>query len=306
VAEKTGIAWCDSTWNPWIGCTKVSPGCDHCYAAEQDSRKRWDGGKTHWGAGVPRYRTSASNWVQPIAWNKKAAKSGEVHRVFCASLADVFDNEIDLTWRLDLWQLIEKTPNLSWLLVTKRIGNVPAMVPAWMHNGFPTNVRILITVVNQEEADRDVPKLLALSCKNGISYEPALGPVDWSPWLWPMCWHWDAKYRSPEDAIAAGAYAEQKPQGLVSAHRKFLEWIIVGGESGPKARPFDIDWAYSTVAQCKGASVPCFVKQLGVSAFFEPTEFHESIEGREYHFKDRAGADPAEWPEHLRVREFPK
>lgn len=295
MAEKTGITWCDSTWNPWIGCTKVSPGCDHCYAAEQDSRKRWDGGKTHWGAGVPRYRTSASNWAQPLKWNKAAAVSGKVHRVFCASLADVFDNEVPAIWRHDLWKLILDTPHLSWLLVTKRIGNVAKMWPVAAES-LPANVRLLITVCNQENADRDIPKLLALPCKNGISYEPALAAVDWSPWLWPMCWHWDAKYRSPEQAIAAGAYAEQKPQGLVSAHRKFLEWIIVGGESGSKARPFEVAWARDTIKQCKAASVPVFMKQYGSNAHFY---------GGRVKLIDRAGADPVEWLEDVRVREFP-
>src|SRR5688572_4428248 len=104
MAEVTGIAWTDSTFNPWIGCTKVGPGCDHCYAEALDKRHRW-GGATHWGAGVERMRTSPSNWAKPRAWNRKAVASGKPWRVFCASLADVFDNEVPHDWRADLFEL---------------------------------------------------------------------------------------------------------------------------------------------------------------------------------------------------------
>ena len=193
MAEKTGITWARSTFNPWIGCTKIGPGCDHCYAEALDARKVFQG-VVHFGSGVPRMRTSQSNWNQVRKWDRKAAEERAAGMlwhgrpgfwpVFCASLADVFDNEVAQKWRDDLWNLIAATPNLSWLLVTKRIGNVPKMVaPLWIEHGFPDNVRLLITVVNQEEANRDIHKLLALNCKNGISYEPALGPVDFRPWL---------------------------------------------------------------------------------------------------------------------------
>jgi protein gp37 len=274
MTELSKIAWTDSTFNPWIGCTKIGPGCDHCYAEAQDRRKRW-GGTTHWGVGVPRHRTSPSYWKQPLAWDKKAASSGKPWRVFCASLADVFDNEVPVDWRYDLWNIVEATPNLSWLLVTKRIGNVASMVPPGWHiegAGFPTNVRILITVCNQEEADRDIPKLLALPCRNGISYEPALGPVDWSKWNW-----------IPHDHSCGQ-----------------IEWIIVGGESaqgGAQARPFVHRWGKDTVAQCRAAGVPVFVKQMGSNAVNREGERHE--------YKDRAGANLSEWPDDLRVREFP-
>ena len=135
MGKVTKISWCDSTFSPWIGCTEVSPGCDNCYSRELSKRYGW----AKWGIGQPRYRTSASNWAQPIAWNRAAEKSGRVWRVFCAPLADVFDNDVPFQWRIDLWRLIEATPNLSWLLVTKRIGNVERMVPHhWLHNGFPS------------------------------------------------------------------------------------------------------------------------------------------------------------------------
>lgn len=288
MAETSAISWTRSTFNPWIGCTKVGPGCDHCYAEAQDARKRW-GGAAHWGAGVPRYRTSASNWNGPLKWNRLAAEeqrtglltpksewTGRVGfwPVFCASLADVFDNEVPQVWRHDLFKLIVDTPHLSWLLVTKRIGNVAKMWPVMMESP-PPNVRLLITVVNQEEANRDIPKLLALPCKNGISYEPALGPVDWKPFV-------------------------------KLGFTRRLQWIIVGGESaqgGAKARPFAIEWARLTIRQCKAAGVPVFMKQVGSDfGHCGPDGYEPSI--IRYPMKDRAGADPSEWPEDLRVQEF--
>lgn len=254
MAIVSGIAWTRSTFNPWIGCTKVGPGCDHCYAENQDSRKRW-GGATHWGPGTPRHRTSASNWKQPPTWNRKA-QAGEFWPVFCASLADVFDNEVPDEWRADLFRMIEATPALTWQLVTKRIGNVMRMVPESWRNGFPPNVWQLATIVDNEELERDGPKLVAVpAVVRGVSYEPALEQVDWSAWL---------------------------PR---------INWIIVGGESAQSApaRPFNLAWARDTITQCRRAGVAVFVKQLG------------STHG----LKDRAGADPMEWSEDLRVREFP-
>lgn len=306
MAQVTKIAWARSTLNPWIGCSKVGPGCDHCYAEALDKRHKW-GGATHWGASVPRYRTSEHTWKQPLKWNKQAEleKGGALipsnaewsgpigyWPVFCASLADVFDNEVPSSWRFDLWNLIEATPNLSWLLVTKRIGNVYNMVPWKWQSEFPVHVRLLITVCNQEEADRDIPKLIALPCKNGISYEPALGSVDWSPWLGD---------KSLKDLIATfppGAF----PLPMHLTPRRSLEWIIVGGEStqgAGKARPFDREWAYSTIRQCRAADVACFIKQLGSNVLARGCDVYAP------HFRDRAGADPAEWPEDLRVQEFP-
>src|SRR6266545_171130 len=130
MGEKTGIAWTRSTFNPWIGCKEISTaksgggGCDNCYARELDKRHKW-GGATHWGVGVPRYRTKS--WHLPVAWNKKAEVDGKRASIF-PSLCDPFDNEVPREWRHDLVDLILRTPNLSWLLVTKRIGNVERMI----------------------------------------------------------------------------------------------------------------------------------------------------------------------------------
>lgn len=259
MAETSRIAWTHSTFNPWIGCTKVGPGCDHCYAEALDKRHRWQGA-THWGAGTPRMRTSAANWKKPLAWNAKAAASGKPWRVFCGSLCDVMDNEVPVEWYGDLGRLIRATPYLTWLLLTKRIGNARSRMARWTPDDDPPpNVWLGATIVNQEEADRDVPKLLATpAAKRFVSYEPALGPVDWT------------KYPG-------------------------IDWIIVGGESGGKARLFDVQWAASTIKQARSIGASPFVKQLGAATFGLGA-------GR---WKDRAAADPAEWPEYLRVQEFP-
>jgi protein gp37 len=157
MAENSKIEWTDHTFNPWIGCTKVSPACDGCYA-ENLMANRY--GRVRWGAGEDRQRTSLANWRKPLAWNKAAAGKAEPTFVFCASLADVFDNEVDDRWRHDLFALIEETPNLTWLLLTKRIGNVIKMTdPARGNPVLPRNAAIGATLPNQFEYDRDRMKL---------------------------------------------------------------------------------------------------------------------------------------------------
>ena len=150
MAEKTGILWTDSTFNPWIGCTKISPGCDHCYAEVSRPSKTMG---IEWGANKPRRHTSASNRQLPRRLNAANAtfyvRHGRRQRVFCASLADVFDNGVDRAWREELWQLIRATPHLDWLILTKRIGNVAAMLPNDWGEGYG-NVWLGISVVNQD------------------------------------------------------------------------------------------------------------------------------------------------------------
>lgn len=227
MAENSAIEWTDHTFNPWIGCTKVGPGCDHCYA-ETLSRARLG---VAWGRGQPRRRTK--DWAKPLRWNRQAAAFAEAHgrkqRVFCASLADVFDNEVDPQWRRDLFDLIAATPNLDWLLVTKRIGNVWKMLAEIGIQHLPVNVWLGITVVNQAEADRDVPKLLDTSAViRFLSIEPMQGEIILrSEWL------------------------------------EMLDWIICGGESGPGARPMHPDWARLLRDQCDVSGVAYLFKQWG-------------------------------------------
>lgn len=291
MGENSGIAWTDHTFNPWIGCMKISSGCDHCYAEAWDERFN-EGG--HWGTGAPRRRTSIQNWNKVRRWEREAAASGTRPRVFCASLADVFDNEVPDNWRSDLWQLIAETPHLDWILVTKRIGNVARMAPA---GGFGRGVILLVTIVNQPEANRDVPKLLALKRDGiirlaGVSYEPALGLVDWCN---------IDEDASSIDALGGSMFCEGRNEPV---QFPALDWLIVGGESsqgGARARLFDVAWARSSIEQCRSAGVPVFVKQMGsfAMATFAPGCDHF------LHHEDRAGADPSEWPADLRVRQFP-
>ncbi|ARR53455.1 hypothetical protein HY78_08470 [Rhizorhabdus wittichii DC-6] len=256
MAENTKIEWAHHTFNPWIGCMKVGPGCDHCYAETLATARLG----VAWGAGAPRRRTAESTWKQPRRWNARAAKLGTRYRVFCSSLADVFDNEVDPAWRQDLFELIRTTPHLDWLLLTKRIGNAVGMIQrdgAIAGNGrwyVPDNVWLGATIVNEAEADRDIPKLLATKAELGVrkvflSMEPLLGPVN----LTDM----------PCGARNAGAHGwsalwREEPFG-----RGHLDWIIVGGESGPGARPMNPDWARSLRDQCAAAGVPFLFKQWG-------------------------------------------
>lgn len=300
MANTSKIEWTDSTFNPWIGCTKVSPACDHCYAAVSTPSRTLG---VEWGAGKPRHRTGAANWRQPIRWNSEpfyecgCGYRGTMHemttnavhgcglrfrnarrRVFCASLADVFDNEVDPQWRADLFALIEATPNLDWLLLTKRVGNVRDMAPLpWIcgpvqhgpdptniHGGWPAHVWLGATVCNQTEADRDIPKLLAVpAVVRFMSIEPMLGPVDVSRYMWPVCGWWRAPFKNYSEAKAAGGECGLKRQSLVSAHARFVHWVIVGGESGTHARPMNPNHARSLRDQCAAAGVPFLFKQWG-------------------------------------------
>jgi protein gp37 len=173
MAEQSAISWTDATFNPWIGCTRISPACDRCYAARDNERRSWVPG---WGNDTPRRRTKT--WGEPIKWNRKAELTGIRLRVFVASLADIFDNHpsIDPTWRTDLWQLMRDTPWLLWIPLTKRIGNARKMLPPdWP---FP-NAGLMSTLENQEVWDRDYPKLAETPAAwRGVSAEPLLSHIN--------------------------------------------------------------------------------------------------------------------------------
>lgn len=235
MAAETKIEWADATFNPWIGCTRVSPGCDHCYAAVSTPARRFG---VEWGAGKARRETSEAYWRQPLRWNAMHARPhGERRfRVFCASLADVFDNEVPARWRTDLFQLIQQTPNLDWLLLTKRIGNVSQMV---IDAGFASlwplpNVWLGASICTQAEADRDILKLLCTPARvRFISVEPMLSPI----------------------TINAPIFDQDGD--------RVLHWVICGGESGKDARPVHPDWVRSLRDQCVQSGTPFFFKQWG-------------------------------------------
>lgn len=275
MSEQTKIQWTDSTFNPWIGCTKVIP----------------------------------ANWSLPKRWNAAAEKSGNQHRVFCASLADWLDDEVPIEWLADLLQLIYETPHLNWLMLTKRpenfnirtlsaaihlagfrdgqTGNAPIaecqssieMVGGWSKwETFPKNVWIGASVENQEMADRRIPELIKIPAEvRFLSVEPMLGPIDLSRWLYrgqirctePYC---SFNYSPPDCKTCRGTGWQYV--------RPAIHWVIFGGESGPSARPCNLEWIREGARQCREAGIKVFVKQL-------------------------KGGDMAEWPEDLRVREIP-
>jgi protein gp37 len=248
MVANTKIEWAHHTFNPWIGCTKVSPACDHCYAEADFATRRK---VVQWGAGQPRKLTADSTWAMPRRWNAEAERLGVRYRVFCASLADVFDNEVSVQWRRNLFDLIKATPHLDWLLLTKRIGNARNLyAEAYLDSAraWPANVWIGASITSQAEADRDIPKLLAVpAAKRFLSMEPLLGPVDLE------------RPRPGPDLDQGGGRTICQPWLIQSG----IDWIIVGGESGPHARPMHPDWARSLRDQCQAAGVPFLFKQWG-------------------------------------------
>ena len=235
MAENTKIEWADHTFNPVIGCSKVSPGCDNCYAEAMAKRYGWH----DWQNDTPRYITSDANWAKPLKWNREAAASGERRRVFCASLADVFDPHAPRDQRKRLWDLIEQTPHLDWLLLTKRPQQIRNWVPNHWLLGFPSNVWLGFTAENQQYYDLRWPYVAELpAVVRFVSYEPALGPIE-------PTYH---KIRGPDGLITRLVWPD---------------WWVVGGESGPHARPMRAAWARVILENCAAAGKPFHFKQWG-------------------------------------------
>lgn len=308
--ERTNISWTDSTFCGWWGCTKVSPGCQFCYAEALDKRFGGD----HWGVGKPRKRTSPANWAKPLAWNKAAAASGKRHLVFCASMADWLDPEVPVSWLADLLALIAATPNLTWQLLTKRPelwrqrlndiveqvatspyadNNPEFLAQDWLDGHAPANVWLGCTVEDQRRADERIPWLLSIPAKvRFLSMEPLVEAV--VPQL-------DVTFNK-------GYCGACDVCGDREERIEVIDWVIVGGESGSKARPFNLGWARSIVEQCKVAEVAVFVKQMGNAPFETLLRTGAPDDGGDVFrlkFTTHHGADPSEWPEDLRVQEFP-
>jgi protein gp37 len=231
MAKDSAIEWTHHTFNPWWGCTKVSPGCKHCYAETWAKRV----GQDVWGAHAPRRDLSEAYWRQPLAWNAEAQRTGDRARVFCASMADVFEDRPDLDRKRErLWALIEATPKLDWLLLTKRPQNVARLAP--YGESWPSNVWLGATAESQKWLDRRMRELETLRAKIlFLSCEPLLGPLDFSNWI--------ARARRGEG--------------------RMVDWVIAGGESGHHARPMHPEWLTSLRNQCVAASIKFLFKQWG-------------------------------------------
>ena len=267
MAEQSKIEWTDHTFNPWEGCQKVAPECEHCYAEAMNIR--FTGG-ANWGPKAPRRRTSAQNWKKPRRWNARAdaffGAHGRKQRVFCASLADVFDNAIDPAWRADLWALMQECDRLDWLLLTKRPQNIAKMLPPDWGDGWP-HVWLGTSAGTQKTAEQNIPHLLATpAMRRFVSCEPMLEPVDLTNM--PLA-NGDARHRwnalmgkATPHCISEDGSHEYSVTIDQSAYNR-LDWVICGGESGPKARPMHPDWARSLRDQCRDADVPFFFKQWG-------------------------------------------
>jgi len=295
MSTGTKIEWTHHTFNPWWGCTKVHAGCTNCYAEALD--KRWGG--DHWGNG-PR-RMVLGEWGKPAKWNAEAQAAGERRRVFCASMCDLFEDHkgevVDQqgkpvplphspgVWtvphlRTRVFHLVEATPWLDWLMLTKRPENINDMVPSRWHDEWPANVMTGTSPCNQETADKCIPALLKVPGRHFLSCEPLIGPL--------LLADLEREYEDGQafDWLGGGG----------------IDWVIVGGESGRKSRQFHIGWAHSIVEQCKAVGVPVFVKQLGAQPIRDPSCPGESCF---VDLKDPKGGDMSEWPKALRVREFP-
>lgn len=274
MGEITGIEWCHHTWSPWEGCAKVSAGCANCYADNLNSR--W--GKDNWGFAPDGSRKallerSEAYWKKPHQWNKEAQKAGETRRVF-PSMCDPFDEAASPEQFARFGNLILETPNLTWLLLTKRPENV---MPRWKQfagwdGQLPDNVWLGVSVENQAEAQKRIPELVKIpSHVRFLSCEPLLGEVD----LFRVLIDWN------EDA----------PNGALD----LIDWVIIGGESQHGARRMNPEWADSLIIQCGHF--------FNVSVFFKQTG---EVLAKEFGLKSKTGKDMLELPVQWRVQEFPR
>jgi len=300
MGTETKIEWCHHTWSSWRGCTKVSHGCTNCYAEKLSHRNPAVLGE--WGPKGT--RVIAKDWSPPLKWDRAATKAGERRRIFM-SMNDWLEDRPELDEpRARLLKLIAKTPSLDWLLLSKRPENWRAAMTnilragehigrivagRWLQGDPPPNVWVGVSVEDQETADARIPSLLDIpAALRWVSYEPALGPVDFTDWLEPV----------------VAAEGDPEPGEIVIPS---LSWVVCGGESGPNARPFDVQWARDTIRQCREAGVPVFVKQLGRRPG-EAVCIDEEVNSWEeapIKLRDPKGGDISEFPEDLRVREFP-
>ena len=252
MGEKTGIEWADSTANLWMGCTKISPACDNCYA-ERDFAEFHK--MVEWGPHGDR-RYVKAGWSLIEKMNRKAAKNngvdpelGRKRRIFVNSLSDFFDNHKSILpeWRKRAFEIFEACDNVIIMLVTKRPENIAKMVPSHWMERWPDHVWLMVTTEDQIRADHRCSILKTIPAKvKAVSVEPMLGPVDLAEWLPWGCTAPHCPCKTESECMEHG-----------------INWVVIGGESGPNARPTNPAWVYALVEQCRQANVPVVFKQWG-------------------------------------------
>lgn len=292
--EGTPISWADLTFNPWIGCTKVGPACLYCYAETLATNRLG----VQWGLGAERRRTVPGNWVKPLRWQKIAAAAGVILDVFCASLADWADKEVEDEWRLDLAAIIRVTPNLRWMLLTKRIPLVDGYLCAMFPEGVPENVALGITVVTQQEADRDIPRARFVKQKHDIprlflSMEPLLEEVHIDHHLFHECPNWEIDGQTPMMDPTTGAYeCCSKCDFTGISDDLAVDLVITGGGSGNDKRLTHPAWFTRLQAACEGITAFHF-KQWGE---WKPYENEPGVAGCWLDPDGHVYQGPTQWP----------
>lgn len=259
----TKIEWADFTFNPWWGCTHVSPACDFCYAEAHANRFA----KGLWEKDGPRRFFDDGHWADPVKWDRKAERHGVRYKVFCASMADVFEDHDELeSHRQRLWELIEATPHLIWLLLTKRPQHVMSFVPGRWRDGLPENVWVGTTVESQRYANIRIPHLVKVPARvRFLSCEPLFEPLDLSRWLgleWMDALRTADEPRTWRTEDGNGGWGAELFTSFAGV-RPSIQWVITGGESGLRARPSHVGWFRDLMEQCRAADVPFLFKQHG-------------------------------------------
>lgn len=344
MADKSKIEWTDATWNPVRGCTRVSRGCEHCYAEAVAARFSGPGmayeGLAKRVGGEPRWtgevRLIPEKLDQPLRWKRS-------RRVFVNSMSDLFHERLAFEGIAAVFGVMTAAHQHTFQVLTKRpkraleffewtgdlsgwprlAGCEPEQIrlkcwgeaerlgvrhEGWIGYGWPLpNVWLGVSAEDQKTADERIPLLLQCpAAVRFVSYEPALGPVDFAPWL-----------PSTDGFVVPDWPSTATGPVHVDDGGRGLDWIIVGGESGRQARPFDVAWARSTVEQCQEAGVACFVKQFGARPaavqFDKLADWPDHVEFRKdadnttaLRLRDSHGGDWSEWPEDLRVRQYPR
>lgn len=300
MGEDSKIEWTDATFNPWVGCEQISPGCDHCYAKRGSARLGAQHGLKLWEG--DHYYTSEGYWQKPLLWNRRAKESGTVARVFCGSHCDVAEDRPEhVAPRMRLSLLMRDTPHLLWLLLSKRPANYRVLFPSWVWN-LP-NVMAGCTVEDEKRAEERLPSILGLGAAGGtfVSYEPALELVDFRPYMAPVAIglamaHHDL---TGHPCSGSGTSAGCEQCGLAWESGDGIDWLICGGESGPGSRPFHLAWSRTVRDHASEMGVAFFMKQTGVRPFDAGLPLPKP--------KHPKGGDESEWPEDLRgLRAFPR